>query len=228
MKAGHFLHCRDCATVFRPSPHDRAPEYRMTAEGFTEVARDDCMDFLTRHARHQLETLRPTSAEPVHAGALWDVTTSTYWEVSNGRGTAVIEGRRTALGSPLRYQLRPGRLVAERVSVEVSEEDVRDQLDRALFPGVAPARKVAAFLEAFKSVVWSADPATLEIVCHVPGDPSLAVAKLALADVERLCARVRDVFDAVESAKVLGRLSGGADDPDAFTVLVRQQVRVAD
>jgi hypothetical protein len=199
----------------------------MTADGFTSVPRDDCMDFLTRHARHRLETLRPTSAEPVHAGALWDVSASTYWEVSDGRGVAVIEGRRGALGSALRYRLRPGRLVSERVSVEVSEDDVRDQLDRALFPGVAPARKVAAFLEAFKAVVWSADPATLEIVCHVPGDPSLAVARLAPADVERLRARVRDVFDPIESAKVAARLSGAADDPDAFTVLVRQQVRVA-
>jgi hypothetical protein len=227
MTTGHFLHCCDCAAIFRPSPHDRAPQFRMTVDGYTEVARDDCMDFLARHARHQLETLRPTSAEPVHAGALWDVDAATFWEVSNGRATAVIEGRRDALGSPLSYRLHPGRLVTERVSVEVSEEEIREQIDLALFPGVAPARKVAAFVAAFKTIVWSADPRAFETVCHVPGDPSLAVAKLARADVERLGVRVREIFDPVEAAKVSACLGGIADHADAFTVLVRQQVRVA-
>ena len=33
MRSGNFLHCRDCETLFRPSPADRAPEYRMSARG---------------------------------------------------------------------------------------------------------------------------------------------------------------------------------------------------
>ena len=226
MNAGHFLHCRDCETLFRPSPHDQAPEYRMTADGFTEVPRDDCMEFLTRHARHRLETWRPTATRPMRCGALWDVAASTFWEVSNGEHVAVVEGRRSDLGSPLRYRLLAGRLVADRVSVEISEDDLREQIDRALYPGVAPARKIAGFVEAFKAVVWSADPSTLEIVCSVPGDPSLVIAKLCAGDVERLRTRVGAVFDENESARILARLAGSGDDPDAFTVLVRQQVRV--
>ena len=74
MKAGHFLHCCDCETLFRPSRYDRAPEYRMTPDGVTETMRDDCMAFLTQHARHRLETLRLTSEQTFHTGALWDAT----------------------------------------------------------------------------------------------------------------------------------------------------------
>jgi hypothetical protein len=113
MRVGNFLHCRDCDVVFRPSPYDRAPEFRMTADGFTETARDDCMDFLVQHARHQLETLRPTSALVFRTGAQWDGAAPTYWEVSAGDQTAIIEGRRPDIGGPLRYQLRSGHLVAE-------------------------------------------------------------------------------------------------------------------
>src|SRR4029434_1466291 len=88
MRAGHFLYCRDCELIFRPSPHDRSPEFRLTADGYCETVRDDCMEFLTRHARHRLETLRPTQPHAVRAGALWDATAPSYWEVSNGSETA--------------------------------------------------------------------------------------------------------------------------------------------
>ncbi|MEO6027699.1 MAG: hypothetical protein ABIR79_12610 [Candidatus Binatia bacterium] len=226
MNAGHFLHCRDCETIFRPSPHDRAPEFRMTADGFTETPRDDCMEFLTRHARHQLETLRPTTPRAFYTGALWDADASTFWEVSNGERTAVIEGRRSQVGTPIRYRLRAGRVVEERTTVEIPADDIRQQIDRALYPGVAPARKLAAFVEAFKAMVWAVDPATLEIVCDVSADPRFAIARLASTDRARLSDQVRRIFDEAESAKIVAALAGTDGDPDGFTVLVRQRVRV--
>jgi hypothetical protein len=226
MKSGHFLHCRDCETLFRPSLYDRAAEFRMTPDGFTEIVRDDCMDFLTRHARHQLETLRPTNPHAFYSGALWDVTAPTYWEVWNGEQIAVVEGRRSQLGSPLRYRLRTGRVVAERVTVEVPENDIRRQVDRALYPGVAPERKLAAFVEVFKGLVWNLDAAALEILWDVPGDPTLAAACLPAAALTTLSAAVHQIFDQSDSAKIIASLTGTDDDPDAFTVLVRQQVRV--
>jgi hypothetical protein len=198
----------------------------MTADGFTEVQRDDCMDFLTRHARHRLQTLRPTNAEAFHTGALWDATAPTYWEVSNGEDTAVVEGRRAQVGSPLRYRLHPGRLVAERIAVEIPERDLRERVDRALYPGVAPERKLAAFVKDFKGLVWSLDPATLDVLYDVPGDPTLAVARLPVSVTAALEHHTRRIFDRGDSAKIVASLRGGDDDPDAFTVLVRQRVRV--
>jgi hypothetical protein len=226
MNARHFLHCRDCETIFRPSPQDRTPEFRMTSDGFTEAPRDDCMDFLTRHARHQLETLRPTTPRAFHTGALWDADASTFWEVSDGQRTAVIEGRRSRVGSPVGYRLRAGRVVEERTTVEIPEDDIRQQIDRALYPGIAPARKLAAFVEAFKAIVWAVDPAKLEIVCDVPADPRFAIARLASTDRARLSDQVRRIFDESESARIVAALVGMDGDPDGFTVLVRQQVRV--
>ena len=226
MRADHFLHCRDCETLFRPSPYDRAPEFRMTSDGFTETMRDDCMEFLTRHARHQLETLRPTSPHVFRTGALWDAAAPTYWEVSNGEQIAVVEGRRSRLGSPLRYRLRAGRVIAERVAAEIPEDDLRRQVDRALYPGVAPERKLAAFVEAFKGIVWNLDPSALEILYDVSGDPTLAVARLPKPALARVSDCVRRIFDPADSARILAVLAGADEDPDTFTVLVRQQVRV--
>jgi len=198
----------------------------MTADGYTEIVRDDCMAFLTSHARHRLETLRPTAQRPFHSGALWDVAAPTYWEVSNGSETAVVEGRRSQLGGPLCYRLRAGRIVAERAAVEVALSDLRQRLDRALYPGVAPERKLAAFVEAFKEVVWGLDPAALEILYDVPGDPTLAVAKLPAAALQRLVASARRIFDESDAAKIVRALSDGDDEPDALSVLIRQRVRV--
>jgi hypothetical protein len=183
------------------------------------------MDFLTRHARHRLVTLRPTHPA-FHTGALWDAKASTYWEVSDGEHTAVVEGTRAHVGSPVRYRLRAGRVVSERAAVEIPEKELRRQIDRALYPGVAPERKIAAFSEAFKRVVWDLDPATLEILYDVPGDPTLSVARLPAAAAETLRDCARRIFDRADSAKVAGLFAGTEDDPDGFTVLVQQRVRV--
>lgn len=225
MRSGNFLHCRDCETLFRPSPADCAPEYWMSARGVHAIARDDCMGFLTRHARHRLVTLRPMQP-PFRTGALWDASSPTYWQVSDGERTAVVEGTRVHLGSPVRYRLRTGRIVAERVAVEVSEVEIRRQVDQVLYPGVAPERKLAAFCEAFKRVAWDLDPATLEILYDVPGDPTMSVARLP----ERAVAALRDcahrIFDRADGAKIATLFEGTEDDPDGFTVLVQQRVRI--
>jgi hypothetical protein len=226
MRAGHFLHCRDCATLFRPSPADRASEFRMTADGYAEIVRDDCMEFLTRHARHRLETLRPTHPHAVRTGALWDATAPTYWEVSNGTDTAVVEGRRSGIGEALRYRLRSGRIVAERVGVEIAESEVRQQIDRALYPGVAPERKLAAFVAAFKRIVWDLDPDVFEVLYDVPGDPTLAVAKLPAPAVARLVAEAERLFDRTESLRISAALAQTDEEADAFSVLLRQRVRL--
>jgi hypothetical protein len=198
----------------------------MTADGFTETIRDDCMDFLTRHARHQLETLRPTNSHAFHTGSLWDATAPTYWEVSNGEHIAVVEGRRPQVGGPLRYRLRAGRVIAEQITVEIPESVIREQVDRALYPGVAPERKLAAFVEAFKALVWDLDPAVLEILYDVPGDPTLAVARLPVSAMDRIRGCVGRIFDQADSAKLITGFASTDDDPDGFTVLVRQRVRV--
>jgi hypothetical protein len=226
MKADHFLHCRDCETLFRPSPYDCAPEFQMTIDGFTETPRDDCMDFLTRHARHQLQTLRLTTPYPFRTGATWDAAAATYWEVSNGEQDAVVEGRRAQLGSALHYRLRSGRVVAERVAVEIPTAELRERVDRALYPGVAPERKLAAFVEAAKAIVWEVDPAAFEILYDVPGEPTLAVARIPAVALGRLWDAVARVFDPTDSTKIIGALTGTTEDGDELTVLLRQQIRV--
>lgn len=197
----------------------------MTSRGVEAITRDDCMDFLTRHARHRLVTLRPT--EPAyHGGALWDASAPTYWQVSDGERTAVVEGTRVHLGSPVRYRLRTGRVVAERVAVEIPDAEIRRQIDAALYPGVAPERKLTAFCEALKRVVWDLDPAMLEVLYDVPGDPTMAVARLPSTAIARLRDCAHRIFDRADGAKVAALLAGNDEDPDGFTVLVHQRVRV--
>lgn len=196
MNEGHFLHCRDCDEVFRPSPYDRAREFRYTPDGYVEIMRDDCMAFLVRHARHAVRTLRPTSPGIAHEGPQWDPMVATYWQVTDGMETFVIRGSRERVEEPLRYQILPGRLVVEPLSVEIPEEELRQRIDQALYPGVVPERKLAAFVDAFRSIVWDLAPDELQVLYEIPSDQSLSVARLPPWAIERLMLKVRRLFDA--------------------------------
>lgn len=226
MSTVQFVRCRDCEELFRPSPLDRTPEYHFTDEGAVAEVRDDCMAFLTRHARHALETLRATDAPALRTGAMADPMATTVWEVSTGTEVLLVQSWRTALSEPLCYRVIPGRLVTDPSVVEISEDDVRGDIDRALFPGTAPHRKLDAFVARFKAVAWDLDPATLEIVYDLPGDPALSVAKLPAWALERLAETARQIFDRTDAARLATSLAESAADPDAFTVLLRQRVRV--
>ncbi len=221
-----FVRCRNCEELFRPSPLDRAPEYYLTDDGAVAETRDDCMAFLTRHARHALETLRPTATPPAHDGPLADPMARTVWEVSNGTDVLLVQSWRENVREPLRYRVIPGHLVADAPTVEICEDDVRSDLDRALYPGIAPHRKLDAFLARFKAVAWTLDPAMLEIVYDHPGDPTLSVAKLPASALARLADTASDIFDEDDAARVVASLTATAFDPDAFTVLLRQRIRV--
>lgn len=227
MTADQFLHCRECDLVFRPTPYDRVPEFRMTSDGYTEVERDDCMAFLSAHARHPLRTLRMTGPAPLHEGPLWDPMVTTFWEVSDGAETVVVQGWREQVGEPMRYRLVPGRLVTDQVAVEIPEEDIREQVDRALFPGAAPERKLTAFVDAFKQIVWGIDPRAFEVVYDLPSDPSLHVARLPSWALERLAVHASSIFDRAERERLAPFLAAEGDAWDTLTVLVRQRIRIA-
>ena len=226
MSDRHFLHCRDCDEIFRPSPHDRAPEYCVTPDGITEIVRDDCMTFLAHHARHALETLRPSGDATAHEGSLWDPMAVTYWQVTNGRDLLLVRGWREHVGERRRYQLVPGRLVVESCGVEVPETEIGAEIDRALYPGTLPSRKLDAFVAHLRTLVGNIDPETLTIVYDVPTDPTLSVAKLPAWALDRLVTSARQIFDAADAARIETHLNASADEPDAFTVLVRRRVRV--
>ena len=225
MNDAGFVHCRDCDTLFRPSPYDRAREFQHTPDGYVEITRDDCMAFLVTHARHALQTLRLTGLPVAHEGPQWDPMVATYWQVTDGLETFVIRGSRTRLEEPLRYQLLPGRLVQDPVSVEIPEEEIRERLDQALYPGVVPERRLGAFVEAFREIAWDVEPDQLEMLYDVSCDQTLSIARLPPWALERLMRQVRRIFDEGDAARV-EPLVMALDEPDALHVLVRRQVRV--
>ncbi len=230
MSPGQFLRCRDCEVVFRSSPHDRAPEYRPSAEGYaegyTEVARDDLLEFLTRHARHRLESLRPCG-DPVWCGeGIWDATAHVYWPVSNGGEPFVVEGWRDGVGQPMRYRTVPGRLATETASVEIPFATIRELLDRALYPGAAPERKLAAFLQQLAVEVRGLDPASLELLYQLPTDPERTVARLPGAVRDRLRRSAAAIFDEAELDHLAPLFDATGEHMDALALVVRQRVRI--
>ena len=60
----------------------------------------------------------------------------------------------------------------------------------------------------------------------MPGDPTLSVARLPSSALAELGVVARRIFDLDERAKVVAAFAGSDDDPDGFTLLIRQRVRV--
>lgn len=226
MTDGHFLRCGECDVLFRPSPLDRTPEYRVTPDGYAHTIRDDCVDFLARHAHHRLETLRLTG-NAWHDGPLWDPSAIAYWPVSNGAEDFVVEGSREGIGKPLRYRLLRGRLMIRTVGVEVTADEIRDTLDRAIFPSVAPARKLTALVEEFTSLVAALDPADLELLYEDTDDPCVLVARVPAETRRRFTAWASTLFGESEVARIAETLEPGDDGVEALTVRVRQRVSFA-
>ena len=150
----------------------------MTADGYSEIVRDDCMEFSdpARAASPGDAPSDPAARRPYRRAVGRDgpdVLGGVERHRDRGRRGPPQLGRQSpALSSSV------GRVVAERVAVEVAEDDVRQQVDRALYPGVAPERKLVAFVTAFKRSSWDLDPYAFEMLYDVPGDPTLAVAEL--------------------------------------------------
>jgi hypothetical protein len=226
MTPRHFLHCRDCEEVFLPSPFDRAPDFTATPEAASTAHPDDCMAFLVRHARHALRTLRPTGGLRAYAGPIQDPMTVTYWQVADGDDVTVVRGWRAQVGEPRRYQVIAGRLVPEPPTVEIPEDEIRADVDRALYPGVATPRRLDAFVACFRDVVAGLDPAVLPIVYEVPTDPTLTVAQLPPGAMARVIAGVHCIFDADDAQRVTAHVLASTAELEGFTVLVRQPVRI--
>ena len=201
----------------------------MTADGYTETLRDDCVDFLTRHARHRLETLRPTPGGRRPRAPLWDAMGPTYWEVIERRARRPwSRDARAHVGAPLRYRVLPGRVVAERRR----DRDPRGRHPppdrRALYPGRrarAEARGLRGGVQGDRVGPRSRD--VRDAATTSPSDPTLSVAKLPADGARDASPRGAPTSSTRPTRELIARASPAADDdPDAFTVLVRQRVRI--
>jgi hypothetical protein len=202
---GAFLFCSPCAAVHRVTRSDRAPTY--LADG-TPLATDDRQEFLAAHRDHDLRLLRRSGDAEMISHPRWDPMCRVAWEVSDGRNDFVVTFGRLDVETPRQYSILPGRLVLESESVEVDTEVLHAVIDEALYPHVAPLRKIGALIDECERLVSVIPLQNLEPLAELREDPNVQLACLPDSVAGALCVAVVRAFPKPEADLLIDVIDG--------------------
>lgn len=105
MSNQRFLYCHDCNAVHHVTPHNAAPIFEIDGTEIQEIARDDCGEFLDRHAGHRIGELTGVDEEHREQDGFVDPMRVNHVGVTDGRETFVVRSFRTNIAEPLTYEL---------------------------------------------------------------------------------------------------------------------------
>jgi hypothetical protein len=197
---GAFLLCADCRAVHRIARSDRAPLFRSDG-GSSSV--DDFRAFLDAHADHRFRLLRRTGDAEMISHARWDPMCRIVWEVTDGESDYVVTFGRTDLDREREYAIFPGHLVLDAETVAVDAQVFRRLVDEAMFPHVAPERKIDALLERCCELVSATPSDGFEPIDEMRDDPNVQLACVPAAIAEELRAEALRLFSPEEATRLV-------------------------
>ena len=136
---------------------------------------DEQKEFLEVHGHHTLEELSVDRETFVSDRPAFEPCKVAYVEASNGKEKFLIKRIKEGYDRPAFYEIIPGKIRVGQVSLEIQEEELRQQITwlNGSFP--LPAEKVGKFIEAFREEVGdiSVDNWCEEMEMTQPGESSL-------------------------------------------------------
>ena len=136
---------------------------------------DDQKEFLEVHGQHALEELSVDRETYVSDRPAFEPCKVAYVEASNGKERFLIKRIKEGFDRPAFYEILPGKIRVSQVSLEIQEEELRQQITwrNGSFP--LPAEKVGKFIKAFRHEVGeiSQDHWRDELEMTLPGESSL-------------------------------------------------------
>ena len=149
-----------------------------TALPGVEWASDDLdkqKEFLESHRHHPLEELFVDRETYVSDRPAFEPCKVAYVEASNGKERFLIKRIKEGYDRPAFYEIIPGKIRVADVSLEIQEEELRQQITwlNGSFP--LTAEKVGKFIEAFRDEVKELSPENWreEMEMTSPGESSL-------------------------------------------------------
>jgi len=149
-----------------------------TALPGVEWASDDLdkqKEFLESHRHHTLEELFVDRETYVSDRPAFEPCKVAYVEASNGKERFLIKRIKEGYDRPAFYEIIPGKIRVADVSLEIQEEELRQQITwlNGSFP--LTAEKVGKFIEAFRDEVKELSPENWreEMEMTSPGESSL-------------------------------------------------------
>ena len=136
---------------------------------------DEQKEFLESHRHHPLEELFVDRETYVSDRPAFEPCKVAYVEASNGKERFLIKRIKEGYDRPAFYEIIPGKIRVADVSLEIQEEELRQQITwlNGSFP--LTAEKVGKFIEAFRDEVKELSPENWreEMEMTSPGESSL-------------------------------------------------------
>ena len=169
--------CTQCNKVIPQYGHfgDFGPSTELPGVEWATDDLDDQKEFLEVHGQHALEELSVDRETYVSDRPAFEPCKVAYVEASNGKERFLIKRIKEGFDRPAFYEILPGKIRVSQVSLEIQEEELRQQITwlNGSFP--LPAEKVGKFIEAFRNEVEeiSQDHWREELEMTLPGESSL-------------------------------------------------------
>ena len=184
-------------------------------------------EFLHTHFGHPLEELAVEEETWVSEKPCWEPSGVSYFLAGNARGQFWVQRKKPALDQPAAYEIVPGRLRIENVSLKIQEEDLRRQIaaEKGFFPLLK--ERMDRFILVFRDEIAGISPERFEEEAEEieEGESSLSV-RGGLNDSRwaRILTRCRLYFDESE-LKVIRRFTAeNRHPPDVLSVRVDRRI----
>ena len=184
-------------------------------------------EFLHTHFGHPLEELAVEEETWVSEKPCWEPSGVSYFLAGNAQGQFWVQRKKPALDQPAAYEIVPGRLRIENVSLKIQEEDLRRQISAE--KGFSPLLKerMERFIQVFRDEIAGISPERFaeEAEEMEEGESSLS-ARGGLNDSRwaRILTRCRLYFDESE-LKVIRRFTAeNRHPPDVLSVRVDRRI----
>jgi hypothetical protein len=174
-----LIRCTQCNKVI--PQYDRFGDFgESSALPGVEWASDDLdaqKEFMELHGGHVLEELLVDRETAVSDRPAFEPCRVTYLEAANGKERFLIKRIKEGYDRPAFYELIPGQIRVADISLEIQEEELRQEIEwlNGAFP--LPAEKVRKFIEAFREEVRGISPEKWreEMETTRPGETPLVV-----------------------------------------------------
>jgi hypothetical protein len=184
-------------------------------------------EFLRVHSGHPLEELSIEEETWVSEKPCGDPAGVSYYLAGNPRGKFWVQRKKPALDQPAVYEIVPGRLRMENVSLKIQEEDLRRQI--AAEQGFSPLLKerMERFIQVLRDEVAGISPERFEEEAEdmEEGESSLsAYGGLSDSRWARILNRCRLYFDESELKAIHRFTDENRHPPDVLSVQVDRRI----
>ncbi len=224
-----FLRCEDCNRLLLLGPHNRAPSYRFEGANLEpiELHCDDEAEFRQVHAEHRTHELRLVEGSYVSTGVWGDPMREGYFEATDDRQRFVVRRWRTHLDRPVTYEVVPGVLDVQPVSIEVQRDDLERQL-KADFPDGVEGRLLERFVEAVEEVADGLEYDDLEEVCIDRRDPLVVYLRFNDKQVAEILDHLAPGAAPAALLRLRQFISENSEGDDVMNLLARKTFAVRD